>query len=144
MKDILTAITELREQRNWTEYQLAERSGLPQSTISSWFRKGMIPTVPSLEKVCVAFGITLSQLFAEGNEPVALTADQQMPAAQASIQIRFSCRSPRLRELRFSAKKCFELIAVYRMDAALTDLQIQPSRTDHIFAEVHIELWKIS
>lgn len=51
MKDILTAITELREQRNWTEYQLAERSGLPQSTISSWFRKGMIPTVPSLEKV---------------------------------------------------------------------------------------------
>ena len=29
MKDILTAITELREQRNWTEYQLAERSGLP-------------------------------------------------------------------------------------------------------------------
>lgn len=50
MKDILTAITELREQRNWTEYQLAERSGLPQSTISSWFRKGMIPTVPSLEK----------------------------------------------------------------------------------------------
>ena len=41
MKDILTAITELREQRNWTEYQLAERSGLPQSTISSWFRKGI-------------------------------------------------------------------------------------------------------
>lgn len=37
----------------------------------------MIPTVPSLEKVCVAFGITLSQLFAERNEPVALTADQQ-------------------------------------------------------------------
>ena len=66
MKDILTAITELREQRNWTEYQLAERSGLPQSTISSWFRKGMIPTVPSLEKVCVAFGITLSQLFGSG------------------------------------------------------------------------------
>ena len=77
MKDILTAITELREQRHWTEYQLAERSGLPQSTISSWFRKGMIPTVPSLEKVCVAFGITLSQLFAEGNEPVALKADHQ-------------------------------------------------------------------
>ena len=50
MKDILTAITELREQRNWTEYQLAERSGLPQSTISSWFRKGMIPTCHPLRK----------------------------------------------------------------------------------------------
>lgn len=77
MKDILTAINELREQRNWTEYQLSEHSGLPQSTISSWFRKGMVPTVPSLEKVCAAFGITLSQLFAEGNDPVVLTPDQQ-------------------------------------------------------------------
>jgi len=77
MRDILDAISKLREQRDWTEYQLAERSGLPQSTISSWYRKGMIPTVPSLEKICLAFGITLSQLFAEGNEPVSLTESQK-------------------------------------------------------------------
>ena len=76
MKDILTTITTYREQRGWTEYQLAEESGLPQSTISSWYRKKMIPTVPSLEKICTAFGITLSQLFAEGDEPVSLTASQ--------------------------------------------------------------------
>lgn len=77
MKDILTTITTYREQRGWTEYQLAEESGLPQSTISSWYRKKMIPTVPSLEKICTAFGITLSQLFAEGDEPVSLTASQR-------------------------------------------------------------------
>lgn len=77
MKDILTTITTYREQRGWTEYQLAEESGLPQSTISSWYRKKMIPTVPSLEKICAAFGITLSQLFAEGDEPVSLTASQR-------------------------------------------------------------------
>lgn len=77
MRDILDAISKLREQRDWTEYQLAERSGLPQSTISSWYRKGMIPTIPSLEKICLAFGITLSQLFAEGNEPVSLTESQK-------------------------------------------------------------------
>lgn len=76
MKDILTAITTNREARGWTEYQLAERSGLPQSTISSWYRKSMIPTVPSLEKICHAFGITLSQLFAEGESPVSLTESQ--------------------------------------------------------------------
>lgn len=50
MKDILSIITAYREDRGWTEYQLAERSGLPQSTISSWYRKNMVPTVPSLEK----------------------------------------------------------------------------------------------
>lgn len=76
MKDILTVITKNREARGWTEYELAERSGLPQSTISSWYRKNMVPTVPSLEKICTAFGITLSQLFAEGETPVSLTASQ--------------------------------------------------------------------
>ncbi len=78
MKDILAVITAYREDRGWTEYQLAERAGLPQSTISSWYRKRMVPTVPSLEKICHAFGITLSQLFAEGQEAVALTDSQRV------------------------------------------------------------------
>ena len=77
MKNILETIAIYRQERGWTEYQLAERSGLPQSTISSWYRKSMVPTVPSLEKICAAFGITLSQLFAESDEPVALTPSQR-------------------------------------------------------------------
>ena len=77
MKDILSAITSYRQDRGWSEYQLAERSGLPQSTISSWYRKNMVPTVPSLEKICTALGITLSQLFAEGDESVSLTESQR-------------------------------------------------------------------
>lgn len=77
MKDILSTIAKYRADRGWTEYQLAERSGLPQSTISSWYRKNMIPTVPSLEKICMAFGITLSQLFAEDDTPVTLTESQR-------------------------------------------------------------------
>lgn len=76
MKDILTSITNHRLARGWTEYQLAEQSGLPQSTISSWYRKKMMPTVPSLEKICAAFGITLSQLFSEGEEAITLTENQ--------------------------------------------------------------------
>ena len=77
VKDILSVITAYREERGWTEYQLAERSGLPQSTISSWYRKNMVPTIPSLEKICTAFGITLSQLFAEEDAPVSLTEAQK-------------------------------------------------------------------
>ena len=77
MKEILSTISTYREARGWTEYQLAERSGLPQSTISSWYRKNMIPTIPSLEKICSAYGITLSQLFAEGDTIVSLTASQK-------------------------------------------------------------------
>ena len=77
MKDILSIITVYREERGWTEYQLAERSGLPQSTISSWYRKNMTPSLPSLEKICDAFDITLAQLFTEGEEPVSLTDSQR-------------------------------------------------------------------
>ncbi len=77
MKDILLAITEYRTERGWSEYQLAEKSGLPQSTISSWYRKNLIPTIQSLEKICTAFGITLSQLLAEDDVPVSLTKSQK-------------------------------------------------------------------
>ena len=77
MKDILSTIAAYRQARGWTEYQLSERSGLPQSTISSWYRKNMVPTVTSLEKICDAFGITLSQLFAGDDTPITLTAKQK-------------------------------------------------------------------
>ena len=77
MKDILAAISTYREERGWTEYQLADYAGLPQSTISSWYRKNIVPTIPSLEKICAAFGITLSQFFATGDSTVSLTASQQ-------------------------------------------------------------------
>ena len=50
---------------------------MPQSTISSWYRKDMIPTLPSLEKICEALGITLSQLFAKGDDLVSLTEAQR-------------------------------------------------------------------
>ena len=76
--DILDRIIELRIERNWSEYQLAEKSGLTQSTISSWYKKNMLPTVPSLEKICDACNITLSQFFLEDDEncTVTLTKDQ--------------------------------------------------------------------
>lgn len=77
VRDILAVITAYRQTRGWTEYQLAERSGLPQSTISSWYRRKMVPTVSSLEKICAAFGIPLSQLFAEEDDPVSLTESQK-------------------------------------------------------------------
>ena len=67
----------MREARGWTEYQLAESSGLPQSTISSWYRKNMIPSIPSLAKICAAFGITLSQLFSDNESCYDLSNDQR-------------------------------------------------------------------
>lgn len=76
--DVLARITALRTGRNWSEYQLAEHSGLTQSTISSWYRKNMMPSIPSLERICDAFGITLSQFFLEDDKQAVLLSDQQI------------------------------------------------------------------
>ena len=77
MKDVLAEIVKLREARGWSEYQLAERSGLPQSTISSWYRKKALPSVTSLERICDTFGITMSSLFADDAEAVVLSESQK-------------------------------------------------------------------
>ncbi len=77
MINVLERITYYRLQKGWSEYQLAEHSGLTQSTISSWYRKNMIPTIPSLEKICDAFGITLSQFFSMEDDHFALTGLQK-------------------------------------------------------------------
>lgn len=63
MFDILSRITEERLKRGWSEYRLAENSGITQSTISTWYRKQMQPSISSLEKICSGLGITLAQFF---------------------------------------------------------------------------------
>lgn len=87
MVNVLERITELREERNWTEYQLAEKSGLTQSTISSWYRKGMLPTIPSLTKICDAFGITMSQFFLENNKHAIMLNEKQLALIEASAKL---------------------------------------------------------
>ncbi len=84
MIDVLARITYLREQKRWSEYQLAEQSGLTQSTISSWYRKNIVPSIPSLEKVCTALGITLSQFFAEDSESFSMTSSQKKLLEESS------------------------------------------------------------
>ena len=63
--DILGRIDRERLARGWSEYTLAENSGLTQSTLSTWRRRNLQPNVTSIEKICHGLGITLSQFFEE-------------------------------------------------------------------------------
>lgn len=87
MNNILDKITKLREERHWTEYQLAEKSGLTQSTISSWYRKDMLPTIPSLMKICSAFGISMSQFFLEEDEMTVLLDGKQLQLLNVAARL---------------------------------------------------------
>lgn len=66
--DVLKRISELQGQRNWSEYMLAEQSGITQSTISSWYRDHRTPSLRNIKKICDTFDITLSQFFMEEDE----------------------------------------------------------------------------
>ena len=56
--DILGRIDRERLARGWSEYTLAENSGLTQSTLSTWRRRNLQPNVTSIEKICHGLGIT--------------------------------------------------------------------------------------
>ena len=63
--DVLKRLRQLLDSRGWTEYRLSKECGLAQSTIGNIFRRNTDPSLATLETICGAFGITLSQFFAE-------------------------------------------------------------------------------
>ncbi len=56
-------IKELCKKKNMSQYELAKKAGMTQSSISSLLNEGNIPKISTLEKVCKGFGITLAQFF---------------------------------------------------------------------------------
>ena len=63
--DIQGRIRELMEERSWTEYRLAKEANLSHSTVANMFNRNNAPTFPTLEAICNAFQMTLSQFFCE-------------------------------------------------------------------------------
>ena len=64
--DVLSRIKELREARGWSVYHLAKLSGIPQSTIATWYQKNLYPPVDKIEILCQTFGISLTEFFSDG------------------------------------------------------------------------------
>jgi len=75
--DAQKRIKQLMEERGWTDYRLAKEANLSHSTITNLFKRNNAPTLPTLEVICRAFGITLAQFFAEGGEAVEITDEQR-------------------------------------------------------------------
>lgn len=75
--DVLGRVRQLCEARSWSYYRLAKASGIPYSTLNTMLHKSYVPTVPSLQKICDGFGITLAQFFSDKDEVSLLTKDQR-------------------------------------------------------------------
>lgn len=72
----LERIKQLLHERRWSVYKLSKLSGVSQSTLSNMFNRNNDPSISTLEDICSAFGITLSQFFADEGELVALNKEQ--------------------------------------------------------------------
>ena len=60
-------LRQLLNERGWSEYKLAKRCGLSESTVANIFRRNTVPSIATLETICSGFGITMSRFFAEGD-----------------------------------------------------------------------------
>jgi transcriptional regulator with XRE-family HTH domain len=61
--EVLQKITDLCEEREWTLYKLAKESHISYSTLNNLFIRNNVPTIPTIQKICYAFQITLSEFF---------------------------------------------------------------------------------
>ena len=56
-------LEKLLQEKGWTKYRLAKESRLSESTIINMFARNTVPTIASLEVICKAFKITMSQFL---------------------------------------------------------------------------------
>lgn len=75
--DVIKRINALMDERGWSPYRLAQKSGLSTSTIANIYRRNTVPSLATIEILCQAFGISLSQFFAEDTTFVPLTNEQK-------------------------------------------------------------------
>lgn len=75
--DVIQRIKQLCKAYSWTVYRLAKESGITYSTLNTMLNKGTLPSIPTLEKICQGFGITLAQFFSEDEDTAVLTIAQK-------------------------------------------------------------------
>ena len=74
--DVLDKIKKLQNEKGWSTYQLSIESGITLSTLTNMFSRNTCPKVDTLEKICDAFNITLSDFFLEKQNTVHLNKDE--------------------------------------------------------------------
>ena len=66
-KYIADKITSLCEKRDISKYRLSQLSGISQPSLGRIIAQENLPSLITLEKICTALGVTLSQFFQEDN-----------------------------------------------------------------------------
>ena len=76
--DVLKKINKMRLERNWSIYRLSVKSGISQSTLTNMFNRETLPSITTLECICNAFGVTMSDFFAEDMVSDSQNSEQEL------------------------------------------------------------------
>lgn len=68
--EVLERIQYFLKLKHWSVYKLAKESKLPYSSLNNIFVRKTSPTIPTLEKICDGFGISVSEFFSYQTNPL--------------------------------------------------------------------------
>lgn len=97
--NVLKKINKMRIDRNWSVYRLSVESGIPQSTLTNMFNRETLPSITTLEWICNAFGITMSEFFREDESDAqsvelseAVSEFEKLSEADKRFVLKMMCR----------------------------------------------------
>ena len=61
--DATEKIKFLLDEKGWSAYRLSKECGLSANTILTMLKRNSVPSITTLEAICKAFGITISELL---------------------------------------------------------------------------------
>ena len=74
--NVLKKINKMRLDRDWSVYRLSVESGVSQSTLTNMFNRETLPSITTLECICAAFGISMSEFFADETGNVTVSDEE--------------------------------------------------------------------
>ena len=67
MINVNERIHELMPAKRWTPYELSNQTDISANAIYDWFKKGSVPTLQNIIRICEALEISLEQFFCGGS-----------------------------------------------------------------------------
>lgn len=85
--DVLSKINSLRIEKGLSVNKLASLAGITQSTLQSLIEKNGIPSIPTLEKLCYALEISMSDFFKESDSENNVTNPDSVEPSKMTFNV---------------------------------------------------------
>ena len=67
--EVISRIRYFLEFKHWSLYRLAKEADIPYGSLSNIFNRKTVPSIPTLDRICKGFGISLSAFFEYDKNP---------------------------------------------------------------------------